>query len=335
VSTHRRRPSWTVLATIAGFTIVTVYCTTLTVYMTEVASGAIVERESLKLYRQTLAGTAEFPFQWRVLGTYLVAAGERLTGASPHAVDVVLKTVLLFLSTTTLFMFARLQRLSEVGALCVAAFYLLATAVGFSDLYRIYFTNDYVMIACWFAAVYFVATDRLWGAVLMTFIGAWAKETMLLVPLLVALRRRHGRAGNAAVVVTLAAFVVPTAILRLVVYRAPVGKWAWWEMIFLNVPFMHLGRRVLGIAVRSNLKLFMLYNGLWSVAARSLVKAARGTLARDLALTGVVYLALAFTVVVVGELRHFLPLAIVVLPAAIGALERRTAAVTPEPPVPA
>jgi len=318
------RPSWTILATIAGFAIVTVYCTYLTVYMTDVATGAIVEAESLKQYREALSGTSEFPYQWRLLGTYLVWAGERLTGLHPHTIAVVLETVLLFASATTLFRFARLQQLSEVGSLCVTAFYLLATAVGFSDHFRIYFTNDYVMIACWFAAVYFIATDRYWMAALMTFIGAWAKETMLLVPLLVLLRRRQGRAGNAAVAATVLAFLVPTVVLRSL-YRAPIGKWAWWQMIFINLPFVYLGRRMLAIAVKNNLKFLMLYNALWIVAARALAKAARGTLARDLALTGAIYLVLAFGVVVVGELRHFLPLAIIVLPAAIGALERRSA----------
>jgi hypothetical protein len=46
---------------------------------------------------------------------------------------------------------------------------------------------------------------------------------------------------------------------------------------------------------------------------------------KDLALTGLVYLLLAYPVIVLRELRHFLPLAIVVLPLAIGELERRGA----------
>src|SRR4029078_617269 len=54
------RTSWTILATIAGFAIVTVYCTYLTVYMTDVATGAIVEAESLNHYTERLARTSGF-----------------------------------------------------------------------------------------------------------------------------------------------------------------------------------------------------------------------------------------------------------------------------------
>jgi hypothetical protein len=316
-----QRPSWTLLATIAGFAIVTVYCSYQSICMIEAATGAVVEHESLKQYREALAGVAEFPYRWRVLGIYLVRAGERATGASPHVVDVVLKTLLLFASSTILFVFSR-QRVSEIGALCAVAFYQLTSAIGFSDHYRIYFTNDYVMIACWFAAVYCVSTERYRTAALVTFVGAWAKETMLLVPLLVALRRLHGHARNRDVALALIAFLVPTAVLR-VLYPAPLAKWAWWETIFLNVPLLQLSRRTIAIAVQSNLKAFLLFNALWIVAARFLFKAAKGTLTRDLALTGVAYLVLIYPVVIIRELRHFLPLAIIVLPFSIAKLEGR------------
>ena len=43
---------------------------------------------------------------------------------------------------------------------------------------------------------------------------------------------------------------------------------------------------------------------------------------KDLALTGIVYLVLAYPVIYIRELRHFLPLAILVLPVAIAELER-------------
>ena len=318
-----RRLSWTILATIAGFTIVTVYCTYLSVYAIDAETGVVAGVESLKQYRQALAGTSEFPFQWRLLGTYLVNAGERLTGVDPHAVDAVIKTLLLFASSTTLFMFSRLSA-SDVGSLCVVAFYHLATVVGFSDYFRIYFTNDYAMLACWFAAVYLIATQRCLAAALMTFVGAWSKETMLLVPLLVALRRLHGGASNLSVVANIVAFLVPTVILR-THYPAPIAKWAWWETIFLNIPILHPNWPVFVLAVKSNLKVVLLYNALWIVGLRSLSKADKGSFARDLRLAGVLYVVLIYPVVFIRELRHFLPLAIVVLPSAIAELERRTA----------
>src|SRR6476620_2371057 len=138
-----QRPSWTLLSTIAGFAIVTVYCTYQSSYMIEAATGAAVARESLKQYQEALAGVGEFPFQWRLLGLYLVRAGTRVTAVDPHVVDVVLKTVLLFASSTTLFLFCRRRGISEMGALCAVALYQLTTAIGFSDHFRIYFTNDY------------------------------------------------------------------------------------------------------------------------------------------------------------------------------------------------
>ncbi len=169
-----------------------------------------------------------------------------------------------------------------------------------------------------------IATQRCLAAALLTFVGAWSKETMLIVPILVALRRLHGGASNVSVVANVVAFLVPTVILR-VHYPAPVAKWAWWETIFLNVPFLHLDWRIFALAVKSNLKVFVLYNALWVVAARSLFRAGKGSFARDLALTGFVYLLLVYPVVFIRELRHFLPLAIVVLPSAIAELERRSA----------
>ena len=72
-----------------------------------------------------------------------------------------MKTVLLCLSSTLLFLFSRFYT-SESGALLAVALYLLLTVAGFSDQYTIYFTNDYAMIACWFGAVYLVRTGRYW-----------------------------------------------------------------------------------------------------------------------------------------------------------------------------
>ena len=46
---------------------------------------------------------------------------------------------------------------------------------------------------------------------------------------------------------------------------------------------------------------------------------------KRLAATGIVYLLLAYPVIYIRELRHFLPLAIIVLPLAINALEQTSA----------
>jgi hypothetical protein len=124
------------------------------------------------------------------------------------------------------------------------------------------------------------------------------------------------------VVLAAAAFFVPTVVLRRV-YPAPVSDWAWWHMLFVNVPFLQGNLHDLASTLRNNLKVLLFFNVLWVLAVRAL-RASDGFM-KDLALTGLVYLLLAYPVIVLRELRHFLPLAIVVLPLAIGELERRGA----------
>src|SRR5262249_32047209 len=149
--------------------------------------------------------------------------------------DMVLKTVLLWVSATTLFFFSQWYT-STGGAFGVVGIYLVLTIVGFTDeQYRIYFTNDYAMIACWFGAVWCVRAERYAAAAVLTFIGAWAKEPMLLVPVLVAFQALGSSRARIGLVLTAAAFVVPTAIVRSI-YQAPLAKWAWWDMLYANIP---------------------------------------------------------------------------------------------------
>ena len=118
-----------------------------------------------------IAGERGFPYQWRVLGAYLVYGGERLTGLPPHVVDIAIKTVLLTASTLLLFLFSQWYT-SEAGAYAVIGFYLLLTVPAFTDeQYRIYFTNDYAMLVCWFAAVYLIRAERFVWAAVLTFVG--------------------------------------------------------------------------------------------------------------------------------------------------------------------
>jgi hypothetical protein len=121
------------------------------------------------------------------------------------------------------------------------------------------------------------------------------------------------------------AFAVPTVVLRWI-YPAPIGQWAWWEMLFANVPFVQSSLPALLTTLKDNAKVALFYNVLWIVAARVLVRTS-DTFARDLGITAVLYLVLAYPVIHLRELRHFLPLAILIVPVAIGELERRA-----EPP---
>ena len=102
-------------------------------------------------------------------------------------------------------------------------------------------------------------------------------------------------------------------------YPAPVSQWAWWSNLALNVPFVEPDN--LSIAVVSNLKLLLLFNVLWLLASRAAARTADAFL-RSLAMVGVFYLAIAYVVVYLRELRHFLPLAIVVIPLAAIEIER-------------
>ena len=72
--------------------------------------------------------------------------------------------------------------------MCAVGFYQLLTVAGFGDQYTIYFTSDYVMIACWFGAVYCLRTGRVIEAAVLALVGAWAREQMLLVPVLAGFR---------------------------------------------------------------------------------------------------------------------------------------------------
>jgi isoprenylcysteine carboxyl methyltransferase (ICMT) family protein YpbQ len=92
-------------------------------------------------------------------------------------------------------------------------------------------------------------------------------------------------------------------------------------MLFANVPLLQSNLHDLATTLKNNLKVLLFFNVLWLLAARVAIRAS-DTFTKDLALTGVVYLLLAYPVIVIRELRHFLPLAIIVLPLAMTALER-------------
>lgn len=312
-------PAWIVAGFLAGFSILAVYVTYGSIHVMDIATRTVYADDSLQHYHQVLNGERAFPYQWRLLGVYLVRAGERLTGADPHTVDVVAKTVLLWGTSALLLAFARLYA-SPVGALCAVSMYFVLTMAGFTDGYSIYYTNDYAMLAAWFAAVLLLRQRRFAAAALVTFIGAWAKETMMLVPILVGLEWLRGRAPLTAVVWTGLAFVIPSAVVRWI-HPAPIERWAWWDMAYANVPFLQETTAELLLTLRNNVKVFLFFNVLWILAALG-VKRSRDGFLTSLALTSLIYVLLAYPVIYIRELRHFLPLAILILPIAVRELER-------------
>jgi hypothetical protein len=290
---------------------------------------------SLDWYNATLAGTQPPPYQWRVLAFWMVRAIESVTHLDPHSIDAVIKTLSLTASAALLYAFAA-TLVSGMGAVLATVLYLLVTAAAFaSEGYSIYFTNDYLAVLSWFAGALAIR-HRAWAlAALAAFVGAWAKETALLIVFLVAFeafRQRpstllraapseaEGRAPWWAVVLCAVAFALPTALLRMVLYPAPVSEWAWWDTFKLNVPFATLEGAAIARSLRDNLKVILFFNVLlwWSWRAW---RRTRDPYLTSLALTLACYVVLAWMVVYIRELRHMLPFTFFVIPLAVAELE--------------
>lgn len=278
--------------------------------MTDPVRHRIVRDVSNEEYRQAIDGRAPFPYQWRMLGPWIVHAGELSLRADPHPIDVAVRVAALAASALALGLFAA-RIATPAIAIASVGFYFAATAAAYaSQPYSIYYTSDYLMIAGWFWAVYWLCTDRIAPAALAVFAGAWAKETLLLAPILAGFQWLRRRDGVGRMLLVAAAFAVPTIVLRLL-YRAPLSAWAWWDAARNNVPFLDPAR--VGWTFRYNAKVLAFYNVGWVLAAIAAWRS-REPFVRDLALTCGVYLILAYLVVYIRELRHFLPLAILILP---------------------
>ena len=278
--------------------------------MTDPVTRRVVRDVSIDEYRQAVEGRAPFPYQWRMLGPWIVRAGEIALHVDPHAIDLPVRIAALAASALALGLFAA-RIATPAIAVASVGFYFAATAGAYaSQTYSIYYTSDFLMIAGWFWAVYCLSTDRVAPAALAVFAGALAKETLLLAPILAGIQWLRRREHLRRLVVISAAFGVPTAVLRLI-YRAPVSAWAWWDAVRNNVPFLDPAR--VGWTLRYNVKVLAFYNVGWVLAAVAAWRS-RDPFVRDLALTCGVYLILAFIVVYIRELRHMLPLAILILP---------------------
>jgi hypothetical protein len=271
-------------------------------------------------YRWTLAGQAPFPYQWRMLGAWLVRAIESITHRDPHTIDVCLRVLTLATSAAALLV-ASLDTVGAALALASLGFYFALTAGAFaSQGYDMYYTNDYLMVAAWFWVAVLVSRGRYAGAAVVTFAGAWAKETMVLAVVLVAFRAWRGNATTRDLVMVGVAYAIPTIILRLV-YRAPLSHWAWWHMLAENVPLLRPDRAALVLALRNNAKVLLFYNVLWAAAGAAVLRT-KNAMTRDLAATLALYLVLAYVVVNIRELRHFLPFAILLLPNGLAEMEK-------------
>jgi hypothetical protein len=287
----------------------TVYTQYVALPMTDHVTGRTFREQSLEQYQQILDGTRPFPYQWRIAGPRLVKLGSSVANTDPHLVDLGLKVLALAVSAWFLMRFAA-RWLSPIGTLAAAALYFLMTAAGYSsEGYSIYYTNDFLMVAGWNAAIAFMASGH-WAAVAaVVFLTAWAKETVFLVVLLALMAQWRKQATPAQAALCVLAFAVPTAILR-TTYPAPLGEWAWWHNLGMNLA-----------SPRDTVKLILFFN-VWGWLAIQAWRMTREPLLRDLGLISVLYVAIMYVVIDLRELRHFMPLLIVILPAAVAELER-------------
>lgn len=289
--------------------ILTVYTQYVFLHTTDDVTTRGFRELSIEQYRQTLEGTRPFPYQWRVAGPWLVRLGESLTAIDPHLVDAGLKSAALAVSAFFFIRFAA-RSLSAMAVVAATALYFVMTAAGYSsEGYSIYYTNDFLMVAGWNAAVALAAAGQ-WPAVaLVVFLTVWAKETVLLIVALAVLGWRRGQATFAQVALCAAAFAIPFAVLR-AYYPAPLGEWAWWHNLPMNLT-----------SPRDTAKLILFFN-VWGWLAFRALRHGGPSLARDLGYVAIAYVAIMYVVIDLRELRHFLPLLIVVLPPAVGELER-------------
>lgn len=288
----------------------TVYTQYVVLPMTDHVTSRTFRDQSIEQYEQILNGTRPFPYQWRVAGPHLVKWFATATGRDPHVVDAGLKVMALAVSAWFLTQFAA-RWLSPIGVLAAAALYFLMTTAGYSsEGYSIYYTNDFLMVAGWNAAIALMAAGLWAAAAVVIFLTAWAKETVFLLALLALVSWWRGRATAIQAVLCVLAFAIPTVILR-TVYPAPLSEWAWWHNARLNVS-----------SPGDVLKLVVFFN-VWGVLAIQAWRRAGDALLRDLGLCALLYIAIMFVVIDLRELRHFMPLLIIVLPAAVSELEPR------------
>jgi hypothetical protein len=145
---------------------------------------------------------------------------------------------------------------------------------------------------------------------------------MLLVLILLAFEAHRSRRARLALVVTVIAFAVPQIVLR-TMYPAPFVKWAWWDMVFANVPFLQRSMYEFSLTIKNNIKVALFYNVFWIWAARVCDdrRSVRETSGCDWG--GLPDAGLS------GDLHSrappLPPLAIVVLPLAVNAIEQRSA----------
>jgi hypothetical protein len=143
-----------------------------------------------------------------------------------------------------------------MGALLTTAIYLLVTAAAFaSEGYAIYFSNDYLLVAGWFAAV---CACRRHGTRWPPHRGLVQRDN----------RHRRDPRGTRGVATSRAVErrgdvrdrIRGADLVLRAMYQAPIQDWVWWHSVRLNVPFVVWSLPAFEIVLRNNLKVFLFLN---------------------------------------------------------------------------
>jgi len=312
ITSHLSRYSkWYIYGLFFCFALETIYCNYVFLYTQNVTTGLAHRQASLNFYLKTLSGTEGFPYQWRILASYLVWLGQSFTGLDPNIIDAGLKVVFLFLAALFLYWFSRFYLPLGTAALIVFIFFI-QTTVGLSEGYTIYTTNDMAFCAGWFCCVYLAHQRRFLPLALIVLVITLAREVTILTVFLVLLSWRRKNASLSDVLLTALSFAVPFVFLRLL-YPAPVGDWAFWGYFSKNIPFLQSEMTEILNTLRYNFKALLLYNVLLITSIRYLWRR-NDPFLLDLAVSGLLYIALIYWVGYVREVRLFLPLAILINP---------------------
>ncbi len=322
------RPDWLMYVMFFFVSALAVYCNYVFIYHTSNTTGKAFAEVSARVHAETLAGTRPFPYQWRILGSHLVQWGADLTGLGIHGVDPLLKTLFLFLSTIPLFHFARTQ-VTDMAAMGVVWLYLLLVVVGLAEQYSIYNLNDIILYAGWHACVLAAYHRRLYLLAAVVLVTTLAREVTVLACLLVGLEFLRTRKGLVPVVVVGASFLVPWGFVHWL-YPAPVSQLAWWSNFHGNLPIMHPDSAHVLQALRKTFKVAVFFNVGWVLGIRGLLRS-KNPFMLELFLVLCFYVTVLYITVDVREMRQFVPLAIILLPATFKELATRGRE-TAEPP---
>ena len=322
-----RKDTLILYGTFLFFSALAVYCNYVFVYTTNDTINVSFREAALESYEWTLAGIESRPMQYRVMASYLIWVIESSTRMDPIVIDVMFKVLFLFLSVVPLHMIS-CRYLSPPGALAVVFLYLLEVVVGLTSGYSVYYTNDIILLACLHWCILLAVRRQYLLCVLCLVVATLAREVSVVILVYLGMRVFRGKMRFSWFIVSLLAFLIPLTYLRLM-YPAPVQDWAWWDMIFVNVPgFNLIGSHFENVrhldtvtVLRNNIKAFMLFNVLWILSIKNIWRY-RDPFIVDIALTMLFYMGLVYAFGYIREPRLFLPCSVLILPTAMIELEK-------------